>query len=176
MAKKSKKIEKETRRLIEGVSDLVKIKSGKYKFKSKNKKQIKKMLKNCPHWIIRKGKEVPSVVKDNNDPSKFKCLICKKSWPIKPLPGVESKEKPYKAEAERMLEFVNQIMFWAIRLGGDKEDTKMFLRLKNDLPRFGKVAEAVAYRMVKRSKYEDNKAKTATHQFDAYSGYGYNYR
>ena len=175
MAKKSKKIEKETRRLIEGVSDLVKIKGGKYKFKTKNKKAIKKLIKNCPHWIIRKGREVPAVTRDPKDQTKYMCMMCKKTWPIRPLDKSKT-NAPYKAKAEDMLETVNQIMFWAVKLGGDKEDTKMFLRLKNDLPRFGKVAQEVSKRMEKRAQYEDNKAKTnSMDQFNAYSGFNYNY-
>ena len=69
MAKKSKKVEKETRRLMEGIADIVKRKGDRYKFKSKNKKLIKKVKKTCPHWIMRKGKECATVIQDPEHPN-----------------------------------------------------------------------------------------------------------
>ena len=75
MAKKSKKVEKETRRLMEGIADLVKKKGDRYKFKSKNKKVIKKVKRTCVHWIYRKGKEVPTVIQDPERPGYWKCTI-----------------------------------------------------------------------------------------------------
>lgn len=173
MAKKSKKVEKETRRLMEGISDLIKKRGDKYKFKSKNKKVVKKVKRTCPHWIIRKGKEQPTVVHDSNNPTQWKCLICGATFPIKPLEG-DDKRNGYEIEVNRMLGLVNQMQFWSVKLGGDAEDTKMFIRLKENLPRFAKVSKQILKRVNQREEYENNRAKgDVMAQFDAYSGFGY---
>jgi len=175
MAKKSKKVEKETRRLMESIADLVKKKGDKYKFKSKNKKVIKKVKKTCVHWIYRKGKEVPTVIQDPNRSGYWKCKICGASFPIKPLPTEkDSKRNGYEIAADDMLGLVNQMQFWSVELGGDADDTKMFIRLKEDLPRFAKVSKQILKNVNKRDEMENNRARTdAMSQFDAYSGFGY---
>ena len=173
MAKKSKKVEKETRRLIEGITDLVKKKGDRYKFKTKNKKAIKKIRKQCPHWIMRKGKEQPTVFIDPENPGNWKCAICGASFPIKPE-RVDDTHNTYSFEARRMLALVNQIQFWGVRLGGDADDTKMFLRLKNDLPRFEKVAKQIIKQVNKREAWEKNRENSDTlSQFNAYAGFNY---
>ena len=108
MAKKSKKVEKETRRLMEGIGDLIKKKGDRYKFKSKNKKIIKKVKRTCVHWIMRKGKEVPTVIHDPEHPGNWKCTICGASFPIKPMSLAD-----YQSQTEHMLEIVNQMQFWS---------------------------------------------------------------
>lgn len=169
MAKKSKKIEKETRRLIEAVGDLVKKKGDHYKFKSKKKKDIKKVKTYCVHWIIRKGKENPTLKLDPNRPGYWRCTICGASFPIKPAP-VDEYDKTW----NQALEFVNQLQFWSVKLGGDSEDTKMFLRLKKDLPRMRKVSKQIVKRINQREAYEKNREKSdSMSQFDAYSGFNY---
>lgn len=169
MAKKSKKVEKETRRLMEGIADLVKKKGDRYKFKSKNKKLIKKVKKTCPHWTIRKGKEVPTVVHDPDHPGNWKCTICHASFPIKPATPDD-----YVASSNQMLEFVNQMQFWSVKLGGDAEDTKMFIRLKESIPRFQKVSKQILKRVNQRETWEKNREKAdVMAQFDAYSGFNY---
>ena len=169
MSKKNKKIEKETRRLIEGITDLVKKKGDRYKFKSKNKKLVKKVKKTCVHWIIRKGKEVPTVIHDPERSGYWKCTICGASFPIKPVTQDE-----YAAMSKQMLELVNQMQFWSVRLGGDAEDTKMFIRLKEALPRFEKVAKQILKRVNQRDAFEKNRENSdAMAQFDAYSGFNY---
>lgn len=166
---KSKKVEKETRRLMETVADLVKKKGDRYKFKSKNKKVIKKVKRSCVHWIMRKGKEVPVVIQDPDHPGNWVCTICGASWPITP-------EKPevYQESTDQMAAFVNQMQFWSVKLGGDAEDTKMFLRLKRDLPRFQKVSKQILKRVNQRETWEKNRQRSdAMAQFDAYSGFNY---
>lgn len=173
MAKKSKKIEKETRRLMESVGDLLKRKNGRYKFKSKNKKTIKKVKRTCVHWIMRKGKEVPTVVHDDSRPGYWKCAICGASFPIKPLDSINGKSA-YALETEHMLELINQIEFWGVKLGGDADDTKMFIKLKELLPRFSKVSKQIIKRVNKREEYENNRKKSdVMSQFDAYAGFNY---
>ena len=168
MAKKSKKVEKETRRLMEGITDLVKKKGDRYKFKSKNKKVIKKVKKTCVHWIIRKGKEYPMVFNDPERPGYWKCA-CGYSFPIKP-----ATIDVYNQTADQMLEFVNQMQFWSVKLGGDAEDTKMFLRLKEALPRFKKVSKQILKRVNQRQEFENNKERSdVLAQFDAYAGFNY---
>lgn len=173
MAKKSKKVEKETRRLIEGITDLVKKKGDRYKFKTKNKKAIKKIRKQCPHWIMRKGKEQPTTIVDPNNSNNWKCAICGTSFPIRPA-KVDDDFNAYNDAAERMLQLVNQIQFWAVKLGGDADDTKMFLRLRSDLPRFEKVAKQIIKQVNKREAWEKNRENTdAMSQFNAYAGFNY---
>jgi hypothetical protein len=170
MAKKSKKIEKETRRLIEAVSATIRRKNDRYKFKSKKKKVIKQVKRTCVHWIIRKGKEVPTVVNDNGQ---WKCQVCGATFPIKPLEAVNGKSA-YEIETEKMLALVNQIQFWSVKLGGDAEDTKMFLQLRKMLPRYAKVSKQILKRVNTREEYENrSKSSDIMSQFDAYSGFNY---
>lgn len=178
MAKKSKKIEKETRRLIEGISDLVKKKGDRYKFKTKSKKAIKKIKKQCPHWVIQKGKERPTVFVDPMNSKNWKCSICGASFPIRPAKiekdadGVVYNE--YEIKSRQTLALVNQIQFWSVKLGGDATDTKMFLRLRNDLVRFEKVARQVVKQVNKRQAMDRNRENTdIMQQFNAYAGFNY---
>lgn len=173
MAKKSKKIEKETRRLIESISDLLKVRGDRYKFKSKNKKVVKKVKRTCVHWIMRKGKEQPAVVHSDR-PGYWKCAICGAEFPIKPLETLENGKSQYEVETENMLGLVNQMQFWSVKLGGDAEDTKMFIELKKLLPRYAKVSKQILKRVNKREQYENNKRQSdVMSQFDAYSGFNY---
>ena len=177
MAKKTK-IEKETRRLIEGISDLIKKKGDRYKFKTKSKKDIKKIKRQCPHWVIRKGKERPATFIDPTNPSNWKCAICGQSFPIMPA-RIEKDDdgnvyNEYIDSAEKTLRLVNQIQFWSVKLGGDATDTKMFLRLRNDLVRFEKVSRQVVKQVNKRQAMDRNKEKTdVMSQFNAYAGFNY---
>ena len=169
MAKNSKKVEKETRKLMEGIADLVKKKGDRYKFKSKNKKMVKKARKTCVHWIIRKGKEVPTVVHDPERPGHWKCTICHASFPVKPVSYDE-----YVENCNRMLENINQMQFWSVKLGGNADDTKMFLQMKMNIPRFEKVSKQILKRVNQRETWEKNRENTdVMSQFDAY---GFNYR
>lgn len=168
-AKKSKKVEKETRRLMETVADLVKKKGDRYKFKSKNKKVVKKVKRTCVHWIIRKGKEVPTVIHDPEHPGNWKCTICGASFPIRP-----ADLNVYFNTTDNMMAFVNQMQFWSVKLGGDAEDTRMFIRLKENLPRFAKVSKQILKRVNQREAWEKNRERSdVMSQFDAYSGFNY---
>lgn len=171
---KSKKIEKNTRRLIESVSDMVKRKGDRYKFKSKNKKVVKKVKKTCMHWVIRKGKEYPTVVNDPERPGYWRCTICGASFPIKPLVSTDGKRSQYEIDCEHMVGLVNQMQFWSVKLGGDADDTRMFIDLKKNLPRFAKVSKQILKRVNQREDYERNRSKgDSRSQFDVYSGYNY---
>lgn len=177
--KGKKKVEKETRRVIESVSDLVKKKGDRYKFKSKNKKMVKKVKRTCVHWIIRKGKEVPTVANDPERPGYWKCRVCQMSFPIKPARVWEDddgeKHSEYDDATDRTLEFVNQMQFWSVKLGGDAEDTKMFLKLKECLPRFKKVSRQILKQVNKRQAWEKNREQSdVLARFDSYSGFHYN--
>ena len=166
---KSKKVEKETRRLMEAVADLVKKKGDRYKFKSKNKKMVKKVRRKCVHWIIRKGKEVPVTTNDPEHPGNWKCMVCGAVFPIKPLTPTQ-----YREASNAFLSHVNQMMFWSVKLGGDANDTKMFLRLKEDIPRFDKVTKQITKAINKRQIYEQNRERSdVLAQFDAYAGFNY---
>lgn len=170
MGKKKVKCEKETKKLIEGISDLVKRKNDKYKFKSKKKKVIKKVKKTCFHWVERKGKLVPAVKQDPENPGNWKCQICGHSFPIKPLDS----KKDYTREINNMIALVDQMQFWSVKLGGDKDDTKMFIELKQMLPRFEKVSRQILKRVNQREEFEENRKNgDSMSQFDVYNGINY---
>lgn len=172
MAKKSKKIEKETRRLMEGVADLIKRKGDGYKFKTHSKKKRKLVKKSCPHWTIYKNgkKERPTTIEDKQHPGYWRCKICGARFKIRP----EAPEE-YDNAVDRVIEQINQIQFWSVKMGGDKEDTEMFLKLRNQLPRFKKVAHQVVKRVNKRDEWEKNRQRSdVLSQFDAYSSFSYN--
>lgn len=170
---KSKKVEKETRRLMESISDLVKKKGDHYKFKSKKKKLIKKVRKSCVHWIYRHGKEVPTVIQDPQHPGYWRCMICGKIFPIQPLQSTQDGKNGYQVKAAEMLSYVNQMQFWSVKLGGDADDTKMFLELKKLLPRFGKVSKQILKRVNQRNEFEESRKKGTTMPFDKFQGYSY---
>lgn len=169
MAKKSKKVEKQTRQLMESISELVKKKGEGYKFKSKSKKIVKKVKRTCPHWIMRKGKEHATVQADDQHPGYWKCRICGESFPVAPLAPEE-----YQNTCEHMVALVNQMQFYSVQMGGDAEDTKMFLILRQYLPRFSKATRQIIKQMDKRRKYEDQKQKIGVNeQFSSYAGFNY---
>lgn len=167
---KSKKVEKETRRLIETVTDCVKRKGDRYKFKSKNKKRVKQIKRTCVHWIYRKGKEVPTTIQDPNRPGYWKCMICGASFPVKP-----DTDDNVRLAANKLLEYVNQMQFFSVRLGGDAEDTKMFLDLRKNIPRFLKVHHQIRKCIFKREALEQNRSNNSVmSQFDVYQSFNYN--
>ena len=56
----------------------------------------------------------------------------------------------------------------------DAEDTKMFLRLKESIPRFGKVSKQILKRVNQREAWEKNRERTdVMSQFNAYNGFNY---
>lgn len=167
--KKSKKIEKETRRLIEGIGDLVKKKKGDgYKFKTRKKKEVKKIKKTCPHWIIRKGKEVPTIMPDVN-PANWKCTICGATFPIRP--GTDDE---YQEVANKFLSYVNQVQFFSIKMGGNADDTKLLLQLKQLVPRYIKAQKNIIKTVNKRQEWEDrNNQSDSMSQFSSFSGFSY---
>lgn len=167
MSKKSKKIEKETRKLIEATSDQIKRKKGdQYKFRC-SKKRAKIIKRACCHWIIRKGKEMPSVIEDSTRPGYWKCFICGRSFPICP-----DKPENYSSTCNNMLEYVNQMQFWSVKLGGNAEDTKMFIKLKEQIPRFEKASKNIIKNIDKRQQWEKNRSRSDS-QFSMYSGVRY---
>lgn len=173
MSKKSKKIDKEVRRMIESTAALVKRKGDRYKFKSKKKKLIKKVKQSCCHWTIRKGKEVPTTIRDPEKPGYCKCAICHASFPIRPQ-ILDDGTSMYKETVEKAMELVNQIQFLSVKLGGDVDDTKMFLRLKENLPRFAKVSQQIIKRINKREEFDKRRENgDSMARFDSYSGFGY---
>lgn len=166
---KSKKIEKETRKLMEGVSELVKKKGNRYKFKCK-KKKAKKVKERCVHWIYRKGKEYPLVTSDGAPKDHWRCTLCGHVFPISP------KENPniYYESIDQTMEYLDQMVFWSVKLGGDKEDTQMFMRLKGDLPRLKKVTKQILKRVDQRQTLEKNRENSdVLAQFDSYAGFNY---
>lgn len=173
MSKKKTKLDKETRQLLESISDLVKKKgNGQYKFKSKSKKAVKKVKRSCVHWVYRKGKPVPAVIQDPDHPGEWRCRICGATFPIKPLDPIDGRSA-YNVETKKMLELVDQIAFWSVKLGGDADDTRMFLKLKELLPRFSKVSKQVVKQVNKREQMANSSKTNSMDQFNAYSSFSY---
>ena len=179
---KKVKIEKETRRLIESISELIKKKGDHYKFKVKKKKQIKEIKKTCVHWVLRKGKPQPTVSEDPTKPGYWKCNICGARFPIKPQ--IEQNEvdedgnrvvvNDYENTANQFLEHVNQLQFMSVMMGGDSSDTKMFIQLRKLLPRYLKVQRNIIKAINKRAKWEEKKNDDSSlSTFSNFSGFGY---
>lgn len=212
--KKSKKIEKETRLLIESISDVLKKKGDRYKFKTGKKKVVRKMKRSCPHWIIRKGKEDPTLqnitktvlvlddglldketraaiqdlldsgvitnqstvdtltrllTKGSISVPYWQCRICGAEFPINP--GTKEERE---AVIQHFTSLINQIQFWSVKLGGDSNDTRLLLKLKELVPMFAKLQRQVIKQVDKREKYEKNKSKSDLNsQFDGYTTYTY---
>ena len=181
MAKKGKRrIDKSTYQLLEATSDLVRRKKGsdRYKFKSKKKKDIRKIKNNCVHWIIRKGKEVPAVQEDPMNPRNWKCLICGATFPIKPeLPDLDvggSDINRYDKLFDQFGQTLHQFMFWSVGFGGNENNTKMVLKMRALLREFRKSHRNILKAMNKRQKWEDNKKNTdGLNQFNTFSSYSY---
>lgn len=169
--KKSKRIEKETRKVIEAYSDIIKLKKDKYKFKAGKKKEINRMKKSCLHWIIRKGEERPATEPDSNNPHNWKCGICNKSFPIKPKSFEEYLEVASAFEAD-----VNQLAFYAVKMGATPEDIKILLNFKKSIPEFIKMSRNLTKALNKRQEYEDRKRNSdlGSSQFSDYGSFSYN--
>ena len=179
---KKVKIEKETRRLIESISELIKKKGDRYKFKVKKKKQIKEIKKTCVHWVLRKGKPQAAVSEDPNKPGYWKCYICGASFPIKPQ--IEQNEvdedgnriivNEYENVAQAFLSHVNQLQFMAVLMGGDSSDTKMFIQFRKLIPRYLKVQRNIIKRINKKANIEAKKNDDSSlSTFSNFSGFKY---
>ena len=167
MAKKSKKIEKVTRGIMDSTGNLVKRKGDRYKFRNVKKREIKQVKKHCIHWIMRKGVEVPTLIPDPANPANWKCAICGAVFPIH-----IREEEEYKNNINKIIEDINQLQFWSVKFGGNKEDTRLFLELKVRLTRFAKVQRNLIKQVDKRAHFEDRKKSTDTiGQFDSYAGF-----
>lgn len=169
MAKRSKKIEKETRRLIESISDLVRKKDNQYKFRGTKKKEVRQIKRTCVHWIIRKGKEYPAVEERPESPGFWTCKICGKNFRIKPFTPEE-----YHQINETYLSVVNQCFFYSVKMGGDASDTKVMVRLKELVPKFDKISRVMMKQLNKRQEYEDRRRQSDQgSQFGSFSSFNY---
>jgi len=167
--KKIKNIDKDTRRHLEATTDMLKKKGDRFKFKSGkgSKKTVKKLRKLCMHWMIRKGKPIPTVEENNG---MWECYLCHAKFPIVP-----KTEEEYDEIITNAIEVVNQIVFLAVHLGGDSSDMKTFLHLKEDLPRLRKIAREVIKQSNKRQQFESNSEdNNVMSQFSQYGGLQYN--
>lgn len=163
------KVDKETRKIMEAVNDLIKRKGDRFKFKTKNKKMIKKVKRDCVHWIIRKGKEMPTLEHDPNNGSNWRCKICGASFPIVPM-----SEADYKSRFDEAKSLVDQLLFYSIKLGGDADDTKMFIQTRRCLKACAKTAKPITKQINKRDQMERNRQNTDDlSQFNTYSGFTY---
>ena len=80
----------------------------------------------------------------------------------------------YQSTTRQVLSYVDQMLFWSVKLGGDMDDTKMFLSLKENLPRFEKVTRTITKRLNKIDSFENNRSKSnALDQFNNYSAFNY---
>ena len=156
MAKnKAKNLDKETRQCIETVSELFKTKDGEVRIKKGKGKKVKKTLKHmCFHFLIRKGMCWPMVENDPEDPKQWVCK-CGAKFPKAPPEPEELDEIVEKFEG-----LINTFQFLSVRMGGDKDDAALLLKLKRLIPQFGKMAKQITKAVSKRKEYETNKAKS----------------
>lgn len=168
MGKKKDKIDKSIRKLIEATSDIVKRKDGKYKVKGK-KKDVKKVKRRCVHWLETKGKIHPTIEVDPDDSSKWICQVCGGKFEVRPIEQEDRDEI-----IQNMEELVNQLEFWCVKMGGDADDMKVLLNMKDMLPKVQKIGNNIIKNVKKRKELEDERSgEKSMSQFDAYSGYNY---
>ena len=148
--KKRIKMEKETKRLVEGISHLVKKSTdgNRFKFKKHSKRDLKKLKKICPHWIIRNGEEHSALRIDRRDPPNVRrCGICGARFQIYP-----KTKNQYQHDFDIVLSDINQIEYYLVKLGGSAPDIKLITRLKEDIPRMLKVTQNIARITEKRNR------------------------
>ena len=167
--KKNLKIDKKTRGLMEAISDLIKDNGDQIKFKSKKKKRVKAYKTTCVHWMIKKGRALPTLTQSPDNPQDWKCRICGSTFPISPL-----EQQEYDNRCQRMLEIVEQMQFWLVSMGGDADDTAVFQMFKKYIPKFRKIQKNIVKAVKKRQIWEDSRTKTdSLSQFDSAAGYSY---
>ena len=178
MAKSDKKkFEKDTRLLLERISDMVKpSKNGKFKFRKSSRKIVKNIKRNCCHWLLVKGKAETTVQACPDRPGYWKCGICKAEFPMAPFvkrkePGEKDYTPGYTEVFDDALGAVNQILLWETGLGGNKDDLRTMLELKRYLPKMLKIAKHVPKIIEKRTQ-KDNR-NTGANVFDMYNGWNY---
>lgn len=167
MAKKNKaRIDKNTRKIIENISDLIsKRKNGDgFKIKAKGK-QVKQIKRTCAHWMFRKGKLLPAVAVSNEIKGELKCLICGKTFPENSLTPEEANDM-----CRAFLQMVDQAFFFSVKMGGDASDAKIFETLKRVVPRFNKIYNNEMKHLNKFIKQEQQRKENldGLNQFDAY--------
>lgn len=173
MAKKKSKIDKETRRFIEKVSDLIKKRrDDKYVLKGR-KKEIREIKKTCLHWEIRKrNKDIPAVRPHPTKEGYWECRICREVFPVGPLdPGDEEQGIPHEVDliCDKFLGMVNHIVLLAVRMGGDSDDIAKFIKVKRLVPDVAKMSKNICKKLNKRQKYEDNRRNnSAGGRFDSW--------
>lgn len=146
---KRKKYDRETWDLMESVTMMIrpgKDDNGNYRLKKGfKKKDVKRIRRQCPHWVLdKKGRPVTAVKllrdRNGNPTGEVQCRVCRAIFPL--IPSSDPDE--YVDAVEKTEELVNQIEYWDVYAGGSKENMKMFLALRQYLPRFVKVAGRVA--------------------------------
>lgn len=146
---KRKKYDRETWDLMESVTMMIrpgKDDEGNYRLKKGfKKKDVKRIRRQCPHWVLdKKGRPVTAVKLLRDDEGiptgKVQCRVCKAVFPLVP----SSDPKTYVASVSRVEALINQVEYWDVYAGGSKDNMKMFLALRQYLPRFVKVAGRVA--------------------------------
>ena len=166
--KKTNRIEKETRKLIETTSDLIRERpDGSFKIKGRKKKEVKNIKLLCPHWIIKKRKERATVI-DADEPGVFQCRLCNAKFWRNPLDNKNIDDICDYASA-----LVHQIGFYMILTGCDTEDAQIITKLKRTLPRFRKMAKNVSRQITRRNDIHKNRGRD-TDNFTGHSLFKYN--
>jgi hypothetical protein len=165
--RKKVKIEKETRRVLEGIAELIKKKGETYKFKTKKKKEVKRIKRTCVHWTRFKGKYIPTLFNPGDNQNIWECRICGHRFPV--VPDAEKGEKA----AWDFLGIVDQAQFLAVGHGGNSDDTKLFMQLKQGIPRFIKAQKSLIKFVTKRKRFEDRFQDEGINPLEMY-GFKYN--
>ena len=172
MSKKNKlknnKFEKETRRLLESTSELLRIKdTGEIKFKG-GKKDKKKARRSCLHAYIKKGELRPLITNSPTQPGEKMCRFCGATFPLVPLTEAEYANiyKSYMSE-------LNQMALWLVSFGGDKECLKLLVNMRTMVPRLEKMRQNMVKEIMKHKEREE---KASVNKLEEFSGdFNYNY-
>ena len=171
--KNAKKVERETRRLIESISELGKYKNNDFKFNKKvKKKTVNAAKRNCLHYYSKNGRIIPTMTQAGSAPGFRKCRICGAQFKITP-----PSEENIDIMNATFLSEVDRVAFSAVACGGNKDDLKVCLAIKAALYKFNKIDRNVSKIMRKRSEFQTKREKSPIDDnFHSYAGYDYNFK
>ena len=108
------------------------------------------VLCQCRHWETRKKKLLPCVIADKEIPENWKCEFCDASFSIRPVPPLERGKA-----ATALLNQINQVQFWGVKIGDESEIHKETLStLRKLIPEFIKIQKEI-YEIVDRKNYSE---------------------
>ena len=154
----ARRVERETRKLIKTVTSLIKKVSAnnEFKFKKKeSKKYVKRVKRLCPHWYLNKrGDETPALHPSKGEPEYHECGICN-ALIRKRLYDMEEVDEGI----GEFLKIINQMEFFAIALGSDRDTISRCTQLKELIPGFRQDCKLVVKHVKDKNKVSSDKNK-----------------